>query len=84
MFPVRAPGENVVCSEGGVIVVRRLDSLALVHGYRVQDTQGVASASSVSAFSLCPLNHHAFVATDDGGVLIYGAHTAAAAPNGRT
>ena len=61
----------MVCSEGNAIVVRRLESLDLVHTYRVQDSPGVSAASIVSAFSLCPLNHHAFVATDDGGVLIY-------------
>ncbi|KAL1507045.1 hypothetical protein AB1Y20_007907 [Prymnesium parvum] len=64
-------GENVVCSQDGAIVVRLIESLEPVHQYHMQDTEGVDPACSVSAFSLCPLNHHAFVASEDGGVLIY-------------
>lgn len=64
-------GENAVCSQGNELVVRRMEDLQPIQVFRVQDTPNVHPMSTVSAFSLCPLNHHAFVASDDGGVIIY-------------
>ena len=51
----------VVVSEGNRVTVRDLYDLGLKHSYPARH--------EVSAVSLCPENHHAFIGTKDGGLL---------------
>ena len=65
-------GELVVGAEGGVPAVRRLHDLQLLHRYEEVGARGADGAPArVSAFALSGENHHAFAATDGGGMVIY-------------
>ena len=56
-------GEMVVASEGAAVTVRRMHDLQEMHAYSEPPV-------AVSALSLCAQNHHAFVATEDGGLCV--------------
>ena len=64
-------GELVVGAEGGVLAVRRLHDLQLLHRYEVGARGADGAPARVSAFALSGENHHAFAATDGGGMVIY-------------
>ena len=63
-------GEIAVASQGSAVTVRRLHDLKLLHRYDVGG-EAASGAAEVCALSLCGESHHAFVATEDGGLRIF-------------
>ena len=62
-------GSAIVASAGAAVSVRRVHDLEPLHSYDF-DGEAARPPPRVCALSLCSENHHAFVATDDGGLRI--------------